>query len=105
MIRYLRIEEVTYGEPVELSVLVPLLELELVDYRVAEANVYLISERDLAVVRSMLRLATDLGINPAGIETIMHMRQRITHMQNEINRLRQKSVGSSHRLTIEAEDI
>ena len=88
---YLRIEEITYGEPVPQDVLEGLLELELVEYRREPAQpreVVLVSERDAEALRAMLRLATVLEVNPAGVETIMHMRRRMAEMQRELRRLR-----------------
>ena len=88
---YLRIEEITYGEPVPADLLEQLLDLELVEYRREPAEpraVVLVSERDAESLRAMLRLATVLEVNPAGVETIMHMRRRMREMQGELRRLR-----------------
>ena len=88
---YLRIEEITYGEPVPADVLDELLALDLVAYRrepAAPREVVLVSERDAEALRAMLRLATVLEVNPAGVETIMHMRGRMTAMRAELRRLR-----------------
>ena len=88
---FLRIEEITYGEPVPADLLEQLLDLELVEYRREPAEpraVVLVSERDAEALRAMLRLATVLEVNPAGVETIMHMRRRMREMQAELRRLR-----------------
>lgn len=88
---FLRIEEITYGEPVPAELLEELLELELVEYRREPAEpreVVLVSERDAESLRAMLRLATVLEVNPAGVETIMHMRRRMREMRAELRRLR-----------------
>lgn len=88
---YLRIEEITYGEPVPAELLEELLALELVEYRrepAAPREVVLVSEGDAENLRAMLRLATVLEVNPAGVETIMHMRRRMADMQAELRRLR-----------------
>lgn len=88
-IQYILLEEVTYGEKVPLSLLDELLGLELVDYRRESPDVIYIAEPHCEVLRTMLRLSTDLSINAAGIETIMHMRQRLTELNREVRRLRQ----------------
>ena len=85
---YLRIEEITYGEPIDRDIVDKLLELDIVAYRYPERGVVEVAEADCEQLRTMLRLATQLDINPAGIETIMHMRERIRRLQREVRALR-----------------
>jgi len=87
-VNYIRIEEVTYGEPIEQRILDELLDLELVDARRESNRHVVIAETDCEDLRAMLRLATVLDINPAGIETIMHMRRRMATLQAELRRLK-----------------
>ena len=87
-INYVSIEEVTYGEPVEQQLLDELLELELIQARRDDREVLLVAEKDCEDLRTMLRLATVLEINPAGVETIMYMRRRMRELQQELRRLR-----------------
>ena len=89
MPRYLTIQAITYGEGVPAERLEALLGLELVRYRrsAPDAPVEVV-EDDCEDLRAMLRLSEDLGINPAGVETIMHMRRRMQSLQEELRRLR-----------------
>jgi MerR family transcriptional regulator/heat shock protein HspR len=45
-----------------------------------------LTEDDLAKLRRIRRL-TDLGVNLAGVEVVLHMRGRIEELQAEIRRL------------------
>ena len=84
---YLLIDQTLLGEPVEVQRLEPLLELELVAYRREPTGTYAVAEEHCEDLRTMLRLAYELDINPAGVETIMHMRRRLDHLQREVRRL------------------
>ncbi len=46
-----------------------------------------IPEEDLSRLETMLRLRVQLDINPAGIETIMHMRSTIQQLQIRLREL------------------
>lgn len=54
----------------------------------SRGNVRLFSEGDLHRVREVKRLMEDLGVNLAGAEVILRMRDRITQMERELARLR-----------------
>ena len=54
----------------------------------SRGNVRLYSEGDLHRVREVKRLMEDLGVNLAGAEVILRMRDRITQMEQELNQLR-----------------
>ncbi len=43
----------------------------------------LYSEQDIARVTHIRRLVSDLGVNLAGVETILHMRERMDQMRRE----------------------
>jgi len=45
-----------------------------------------LAEADLAELRRIRRL-TDLGVNLAGVEIVLHMRERIEELQAEVDRL------------------
>ncbi len=84
---YLVIDQTLLGEPVETTRLQPLLELEIVEYRREPTGAFAVAEEHCEDLRTMLRLAYDLEINPAGVETIMYMRRRLDHLQREVQRL------------------
>lgn len=50
-----------------------------------EGNTRLYSEEDLEQLETILSLTRDLGVNLAGVEIILNMRQKIERMQNEVN--------------------
>ena len=85
---YLLIDRDLLGEPVEVDRLEPLLQLELVAYRREPSGAYAVAAEHREDLCAMLRLAYDLEINPAGVETIMHMRRRMRALQAEVHRLR-----------------
>ncbi len=53
----------------------------------SKRNTRLYSQRDVEKLQSIVRLHQDLGINLAGIEVILHMKQKMEHMQTEFNSL------------------
>jgi MerR family transcriptional regulator, heat shock protein HspR len=56
----------------------------------SEGNIRLFSDEDVERVRTIKRLMSDLGVNLAGAEVILHMRAQIEEMQRELDRLRQR---------------
>ncbi|MBS1818736.1 MAG: helix-turn-helix transcriptional regulator [Acidobacteria bacterium] len=50
-----------------------------------EGNTRLYSEEDLEQLETILSLTRDLGVNLAGVEIILNMRQKIERMQAEVN--------------------
>jgi MerR family transcriptional regulator/heat shock protein HspR len=50
-----------------------------------EGNTRLYSEKDLEQLETILSLTRDLGVNLAGVEIILNMRQRLEAMQLEVN--------------------
>jgi MerR family transcriptional regulator/heat shock protein HspR len=64
----------------------------------SRGKIRLYSDRDIALIRQVRTLADELGINLAGIEAILQIRQhmlelqrRLEEMESELERLRQKS--------------
>ena len=50
-----------------------------------EGNTRLYSEEDLEQLETILSLTRDLGVNLAGVEIILNMRQKMDQMQHEVN--------------------
>lgn len=50
-----------------------------------EGNTRLYSDEDLQRLETILALTRDLGVNLAGVEIILNMRQKMERMQSEIN--------------------
>ena len=62
----------------------------------------LYSDRDIERVIHIRRLMRDLGVNLAGVETILHMKDRMEQMQleldQEITRMREQHAAETRRL-------
>src|SRR6266404_4416589 len=62
----------------------------------------LYSDRDIERVMHIRRLMRDLGVNLAGVEAILHMKDRMEHMQEELEqemaRLRDQHAAETRRL-------
>jgi MerR family transcriptional regulator/heat shock protein HspR len=50
-----------------------------------EGNTRLYSEEDLERLETILSLTRDLGVNLAGVEIILNMREKMEQMQREVN--------------------
>jgi MerR family transcriptional regulator/heat shock protein HspR len=50
-----------------------------------EGNTRLYSEDDLQRLETILALTRELGVNLAGVEIILNMRQKMERMQSEVN--------------------
>jgi MerR family transcriptional regulator/heat shock protein HspR len=50
-----------------------------------DGNTRLYSDEDLEQLETILSLTRDLGVNLAGVEIILNMRQKIERMQHEVN--------------------
>lgn len=50
-----------------------------------DGNTRLYSDEDLEQLETILSLTRDLGVNLAGVEIILNMRQKIERMQGEVN--------------------
>ena len=65
----------------------------------SQGNLRMYSEADLALLRRVMTLMYDLGVNLAGVEVILRMSQQIIDLQraaealqNELNRYRQEEI-------------
>ena len=54
-----------------------------------DGNTRLYSEEDLEQLETILSLTRDLGVNLAGVEIILNMREKIERMQHEVNEFMQ----------------
>src|SRR5213592_4531195 len=52
----------------------------------SEGNMRLYTEEDLERLELILGLTRDLGVNLAGVEVILNMREKMDQMQREFNR-------------------
>ena len=52
----------------------------------SDGNVRLYTEEDIERLELILGLTRDLGVNLAGVEVILNMRQKMEQMQQEFNR-------------------
>ena len=61
--------------------------LGVIEPRRSQGNIRLYSERDIALLRRVKTLVDDMGINLAGAEVILRMVQRMSELQNELEKL------------------
>ena len=54
----------------------------------SQGNIRLFSNDDIEHLRFIKRLIEDLGVNLAGVEVILHMRQQLLAAQHELEQLR-----------------
>jgi MerR family transcriptional regulator/heat shock protein HspR len=62
----------------------------LIEPRRSGGKIRLYSERDIDKVRCIMRLTNDLGVNLAGAETILNMRERMMQMREEMELMRRR---------------
>lgn len=60
----------------------------LIEPQRSGGKIRLYSERDIEKVRCIMRLTNDLGVNLAGAETILNMRERMIQLREEMDLLR-----------------
>jgi MerR family transcriptional regulator/heat shock protein HspR len=53
-------------------------------------NIRRYSESDIEQIRFIKRLIDDLGVNLAGVEVILHLRQQLIEVQRELEELRSR---------------
>jgi MerR family transcriptional regulator/heat shock protein HspR len=53
----------------------------------SDGNTRLYSEKDLERLELILNLSRDMGVNLAGVDIILHLREKLQEMQNQINEL------------------
>ncbi|HST03461.1 MAG TPA: MerR family transcriptional regulator [Chloroflexia bacterium] len=61
----------------------------LVEPQRSGGKIRLYSERDIERVRSIMRLTNDLGVNLAGADAILYMRERMLRLYEEMDRMRE----------------
>jgi len=62
----------------------------LVEPQRSGGKIRLYSERDIDRVRCIMRLTSDLGVNLAGAEAILYMRERILQVHREMDQMRRQ---------------
>jgi len=60
----------------------------LVEPQRSGGKIRLYSERDIDRVRAIMRLTNDLGVNLAGADAILYMRERMLKLYEEMDRMR-----------------
>jgi MerR family transcriptional regulator/heat shock protein HspR len=63
----------------------------------SDGNIRLFSDEDVERVRTIQRLVHDLGVNLAGAEVILHMREQMEAMQQELDQLRKYARKTARR--------
>lgn len=53
----------------------------------SEGNTRLYSDRDLERLEIILNLSRDMGVNLAGVDIILNLRERMSEMQHQINEM------------------
>ena len=56
----------------------------------SRGNIRLYSEHDIDMLRRVKSLTDDLGVNLAGVEVVLHMMQRMSELQNELEQVREE---------------
>lgn len=56
----------------------------------SQGRVRLYSQADIERLRNIQRMVQDLGVNLAGVEVIINMRERMQRMEYEMDRLREE---------------
>ena len=74
---------------VEISFIDELEQFGLIELKVEQSD-RMIAADHLPAVEKMLRLHEEMGINLEGIETVMHLLDKMQHMQDEMRQLRRR---------------
>ncbi|HQR74445.1 MAG TPA: helix-turn-helix transcriptional regulator [Sulfurovum sp.] len=92
----------SYDEPVYLiSVVATMLEIHpqtlrqyeregLVEPSRTQGKMRLYSQRDIERMKLILRLTRQMGVNLAGVDIVLQLKEQIDQMQDEINQLREE---------------
>src|SRR5215207_6480728 len=70
----------------------------------SRGNIRLYSQRDIARLRQIQRLINDLGVNLAGAEVILKMRDRIEQLEVEVAALRDQLDAARRGVRATSED-
>ena len=85
-IRYVTIQEFSSFHQVDIHLIEAFIQFGLLE-PVDEDNQYCIREEDIEPLEAMVRLHAELDVNLAGLESIMHMRQRLLQLQSRVEEL------------------
>ncbi|MEJ2005620.1 MAG: chaperone modulator CbpM [Cyclobacteriaceae bacterium] len=64
-------------------------ELGIIEIQTIE-NTYFIHENKIAVIEKVIRIHKDLNINLEGIDTILHLLEKINDLQSELNAVKNR---------------
>ena len=87
--KFIRIEHFCEVHEVELSFIEELESYELISIKQEESVKYF-SQDDIADIEKMTRLYKELEINPAGIDAILHLLEKLDKKEKELTELRDK---------------
>lgn len=88
-IHYISVKHFCTFHEVERDIVFEVAEYGLIDLDKRPDDYYL-PEPSVTMLERILRLRHDLGLNMPGVETVMHMRERIVELQREIEALRRE---------------
>src|SRR5919206_1164124 len=69
----------------------------LIAPRRSRGNIRRFSDEDVEQVRFIKRLVDELGVNLAGVEVILHMRQQLIAVQRELSALQRRGEKETER--------
>lgn len=78
--------------------------LELIKPSRTIGNTRLYSEEDIEQIKFILTLTKDLGVNLAGVEVVLNMKQQLEEMQNQLDLLRDFIKKHADSFDMERED-
>ena len=85
----IKVDEFCLHHNIEISFIISLHHVGLIEIQTIEESSF-IEESQLQQLEKIIRLFYDLDINLEGIETIIHLLQRVNSMQDEIIALRNR---------------
>ena len=85
----IKVDEFCLHHNIEISFIISLHHVGLIEIQTIEESRF-IEESQLQQLEKIIRLFYDLDINLEGIETIIHLLQRVNSMQDEIIALRNR---------------
>ena len=81
------VEEYCISHKINEDFVISLYELDIISIKTIETKQYIYDEH-LPILERMTRLHEELGINIEGLEAIMHLQEKISRMQQEMQRLK-----------------
>lgn len=85
--KYITLQQFADFHQVSVTLIREFADFGLIEIRQTE-NISCIYSDDMEKYERAIRLHKELGVNKEGIEIIIGMREKLTTMQNELNRLR-----------------